>query len=66
MAAGPTLVGLFVTFLGILAVLQVVFPRREGFDTHLTRVAGARCDINLDCNSNNCKYGTGKTGGVCQ
>ena len=68
MAAGPTLVGLFVTFLVILAVLQVVFPRREGFADVVTpstpkvevprpRQRGAMCGSSDECDSMRCNNG---------
>jgi len=51
---GPTLVGLFVTFLVILAVLQVVFPRREGFVVLTKATTGtqsATCEDDSQCTS---------------
>jgi hypothetical protein len=51
---GPTLIGLFGTFLVILAVLQVVFPRREGFGVPTKATSGtqsATCEDDSQCTS---------------
>lgn len=52
MASGPTLIGLFGTFLVILAVLQIVFPRREGFVT--PGRPGSKCNFGGDCFGGKC------------